>query len=74
MILPKVADHPLIDFDFKLKDERINFDVLQSLEFEYLVKNNYDFVNQILISSGELQNVQATLDEIIELSKPKPKD
>lgn len=69
---PYMSKH--FDFDFKLKDERINFDVLQSLEFEYLVKNNYDFVNQILISSGELQNVQATLDEIIELSKPKPKD
>ena len=58
------------DWNYNFKDERNNFDALQTLEFEYLVKNNYDLVNQILVSSGELQKVQETLDNIIELSKP----
>ena len=40
----------------------------------YLVKNNYGLVNQILASIGELQKVQETLDSIIELSKSKTND
>jgi hypothetical protein len=59
-----------LDFNFNFKDQRNNFSALQSLEFEYLVKNNHDLINQILVSSGELQKVQKTLDKIIELSKP----
>ncbi|EDP71546.1 hypothetical protein FBALC1_03642 [Flavobacteriales bacterium ALC-1] len=59
------------DWKYNFKDERNNFDALQTLEFEYLIKNNYDLVDQILNSSGELQKVQETLDNIIELSKPK---
>ena len=59
------------DWNYNFKDERNNFDALQTLEFEYLVKNNYDLVNQILVSSGELQKVQETLNTIIKLSKPK---
>ena len=62
------------DWNYNFKDERNNFDALQTLEFEYLVKNNYDLVNQILLSSGELQKVQETLDKIIELSKPNSND
>ncbi|TYA58269.1 DUF6090 family protein [Formosa maritima] len=59
------------DFNLNFKDERNNFEVLQTLEFEYLVKSRYDFLNQILNSSGELQQVQEVLDNIIELTKPK---
>ena len=59
------------DFNLNFKDERNHFDALQTLEFEYLVKSRYDFINQILYSSGELQIVQKTLDKIIELSNPK---
>lgn len=59
------------DWNYNFKDERNNFNALQTLEFEYVIKNNFDFVNQILISSGELQKVQKTLDIIIELSSPK---
>ncbi len=62
------------DWNYNFKDERNNFDALQTLEFEYLVKNNYDLVNQILSSTGELQKVQETLDTIIELSKPNSND
>ncbi len=62
------------DWNYNLKDERNNFDALQTLEFEYLVKNNHDLVNQILVSSGELKKVQETLDNIIELSKPNSND
>ena len=62
------------DWNYNFKDERNNFDALQTLEFEYLVKNNYDLVDQILVSGGELQKVQETLDNIIELSKPKTND
>ncbi len=59
------------DWNYNFKDERNNFDALQTLEFEYRVKSMYDLMNQILYTSGELQIVQKTLDEIIELSKPK---
>jgi hypothetical protein len=55
------------------KDERNDFDVLQTLEFEFLVKSRYDFNDQILYSSGELQIVQKTLDKIIELTTPQSK-
>ena len=58
------------DWDFNFNDPRNNFDALQTLEFEFLVKSRYDFLDQILNSSGELQIVQKTLDEIIALSKP----
>ena len=62
------------DWNFNFKDERNNFKALQTLEFEYLVKNNYDLVEQILTSSGELQKVEETLNNIIELSKHKTND
>ena len=62
------------DWNYNFKDERNNFDALQTLEFEYLVKNNRDLVNQILVSSGELKKVHETLDNIIELSKPPNDD
>ena len=61
------------DFNLNFKDERNDFDALQTLEFEYLVKSRYDFVDQILNTSGELQKVQETLDIIIELSRPQNK-
>jgi hypothetical protein len=62
------------DWNYNFKDERNNFKALQTLEFEFLVKNNYDLVDQILTSSGELQKVEETLNNIIELSKPKTND
>ena len=58
------------DFNLNFKDERNDFDALQTLEFEFLVKSRYDFLDQILNASGELQKVQDTLDKIIELTKP----
>ena len=58
------------DFNFNFNDERNNFDALQTLEFEYLVKNRWDLMDQILNTAGELQKVQETLDQIIALSKP----
>lgn len=61
------------DWNMNFKDERNDFDVLQTLEFEFLVKSRYDFNDQILYSSGELQIVQKTLDKIIELTTPQSK-
>jgi len=66
---PYMSKH--FDWNFNLKDDRNDFDALQTLEFEFLVKGRYDFNDQILYSSGELQTVQKTLDKIIELTKPK---
>jgi len=65
---PFLSKH--FDWNFNLKDSRNNFEVLQSLEFEYKVKSQLGLLEQILTISGELQKVQETLDEIIELSKP----
>ena len=59
------------DWDINFKDPRNNFEALQTLEFEYLIKNRSDLFDQILYSSGELQKVQKTLDDIIALSKQK---
>jgi len=66
---PYMSRH--FDWEFNFKDERNDFDALKTLEFEYLVKNNRELVNQILYTSGELQAVQKSLKEIIELSKSK---
>ncbi|MBV1887984.1 MAG: hypothetical protein KUG51_01715 [Urechidicola sp.] len=59
---------------FNFKDERNDFKALQSLEFEYLVRQKYSLINWILYRTGELKNVQETLDKIIELSNPKTND
>ncbi len=66
---PYLSKH--FDWDMNFKDSRNNFEVLQTLEFEYKVKSRHDFVDQILTSSGELKILQETLDNIIELSAPK---
>ena len=66
---PYMSKH--FDWNFNFKDERNDFEALHTLEFEFLVKNRHDLVNQILNTSGKLQKVQATLDKIIELSKPQ---
>ncbi|TLF40227.1 DUF6090 family protein [Maribacter aurantiacus] len=65
---PYLSKH--FDWNLNFKDERNDFDALQTLEFEYMVRSRYDLVDQILNTSGELQKVQVTLDKIIELSKP----
>ena len=65
---PYLSKH--FDFNFNFKDSRNNFEVLQSLEFEYKVKTRHDLVDQILTSSGELKTLQETLDKIIDLTKP----
>ena len=64
---PFLSKH--FDWSFNFKDNRNDFNALQSLEFEYLVRNQHYLLNQILIDSGELQKVQKTLDKIIELTK-----
>ena len=63
---PYMSKH--FDFNLNFKDPRNDFEALQSLEFEYLIKAQQDFLNQIVNSSGELQQVQKTLNEIIALS------
>ena len=65
---PYMSKH--FDWNFNFYDERNDFEALQTLEFEYLIKNNQELINQILFTSGELQKVQHTLDTIIALSKP----
>jgi hypothetical protein len=65
---PYLSKHFVWNFNFK--DSRNNFAVLQTLEFEYKIKNRHDLVNQILTSSGELKILEETLDPIIELTKP----
>lgn len=66
---PYMAKH--FDFKFNFKDKRNDFKALQTLQFEYLVKNNHLLMEDILIKSGELQKVQKTINSIIALTKPK---
>ena len=68
---PYISKH--FDFNFNFNDPRNDFDALQTLEFEYLVKSRQDLLDQIVNSSGELQQVQKTLNDIIILSNPKIK-
>jgi len=65
---PYCAKHFAWDFNFD--DPRADLDALKSLEFEFMVRNRFDLIDQILNSSGELQKVQQSLDTIITLSKP----
>ena len=65
---PYFSKHFSWKFDFK--DQRNDFSALQSLQFEYMVKNNRELLNQILYENGELQKLSKTIDIIIELSNP----
>lgn len=69
---PYLSQH--FDFFFDFKDPRNDFDALQSLEFEYKIRLINDLMNQILYTTGELQLLQTTLDEIIDLSTPSRND
>ena len=66
---PYMANH--FDFNFNFNDERNDFEALQSLKFEYLVKNNHLLMEDILVRSGELQKVQHALNNIITLTAVK---
>lgn len=59
------------DYNLNFNDDRNDFKALQSLEFEFMVKNKRDFVDQILYRSGELKRLQETLDTIIKLSESR---
>ena len=65
---PFMSKH--FDWNFNFKDPRNNFETLQSLEFEYLVRSIHDLAEQILGSRGELEELQDSLNRIIELSEP----
>ena len=66
---PYMANH--FDFNFDFKDKRNDFKALQTLKFEYLIKNQRFLTKDILINSGELQKVQETIATIIALTKTK---
>jgi hypothetical protein len=69
---PYMSKH--FDWNFNFNDQRNDFEALQTLKFEYMVRNTHQLIDQILVSSGELQIVQKTLDRIIDLSKPMKND
>lgn len=66
---PYFSKHFSWKFDFS--DPRNDFSALQSLQFEYMIKNNRELLNQILYENGELQKLQKTISVIIDLSNPK---
>ncbi|MBO3116114.1 hypothetical protein J4050_05110 [Winogradskyella sp. DF17] len=68
---PYMANH--FDFNFNFNDQRNDFEALQTLKFEYLVKNTHLLVEDILFNSGELQKVQHTVETIIALTEPTTK-
>jgi hypothetical protein len=58
-----------------LKDPRVDLTILESIEFDNYVLDRYlDLKNIVENSQGELENMTKTIDEIIELSKPKKID
>ena len=69
---PYMSKH--FDWNFNFNDPRNHFDMLQTLEFEFKIKNRYDLLDQILNTSGELQKLQESLEEIIKLSKQTSND
>ena len=66
---PYFSKHFSWNFDFT--DPRNDFSSLESLEFEYMINNNRELLNQILYENGELQKLSKTIDIIIDLSNPK---
>ena len=55
-----------------LNDPRVDLTILESLEFDNYVMDRYSDLKNILEnSSGELENVEKTINRIIELSKSK---
>ena len=64
-------------FTWNLKfneDSRNDLNALLSSEFDYLIHNNYDLLEQILKTSGELEVLIEVLDRIIELSDSNNND
>ncbi|MEM6516402.1 MAG: DUF6090 family protein [Bacteroidota bacterium] len=66
---PYMSKH--FSWKFNFSDPRNDLKALQTLEFEYMIKNNRELLNQILNENGELQKLSKTIDMIIHLSNPK---
>ena len=55
-----------------LKDPRVDLTILENIEFDnYVLDRYFDLKNIFENSQGELENMTKTINEIIELSKPK---
>jgi hypothetical protein len=60
-----------LDFNFNLKDKRTNLGVLQTFEFENMIKSRKSFMKSIVDETGELQILYNSMDEIIKLTSQK---
>jgi hypothetical protein len=58
-----------LNFDFNLKDKRINLKVLETPEFEYLMKLRLSNFGDIFKEENELGKVILNIDRILELTK-----
>ena len=58
-----------LDFDFNFKDPRNNLKVLETLNFEYLIRLRYLTLQEIYKPGTELEILEKNLDQIIELTQ-----
>lgn len=56
------------DYEFNLNDKRTNLGVLQTFEFENMIKSRQSQLIDIVEKSGELQILYNSMDEIIKLT------
>jgi hypothetical protein len=57
-----------LDYEFNLKDSRNNLKVLESLEFEYLMKTRYWLLKEMFLENAEIARIKRHIDEIIKLT------
>ena len=57
-----------LDYEFNLKDSRNNLKVLESLEFEYLIKTRYWILKEMFEENAEMARIKRHIDEIIKLT------
>ncbi len=72
LLKPYEKKHTVFSYDYKqwYKDPRLGLDFLETVEFENYVRDRYYDLGTILSkSSGELELVTKTINQIIELSK-----
>lgn len=68
LIDPYLSRH--FDYNFNFADPRNDLKALESLEFEYLIQLRRDFLDDILVSQGEREQVSRNIERVIELTRP----
>lgn len=66
---PFYAQH--IDYDFDFSDKRNNLEVLETLNFEYLIKVRYFIYYELFKPGAEIEVLEKNINKIIEITSKK---